>query len=120
MNFTPILFDFDKPASKDLTGTVETLARMARFIVADITDPSCIPHELATIVPFLRTTPIIPLKLAGSPEYTMLKDWQESYKWVLETYEYYDIQALLKSLPAVIAPAEKMAIAFRVSDDEWI
>ena len=65
-NLTPVLFDFAKPASKDLTGTLETLARMARFIIADLTDPSSIPHELATIVPFLRTTPVLPLKLAGS------------------------------------------------------
>ena len=56
-NYVPILFDFDKPKSKDVTGTVETLARMARFIIADLTDPSSIPHELATIVPSLRTTP---------------------------------------------------------------
>src|SRR5262249_19126196 len=43
--FVPILFDFDKPSSKDVTGTVETLARLARFIIADLTDPSSIPHE---------------------------------------------------------------------------
>ena len=40
--YVPILFDFDKPASKDVTGTVETLARMVRFIIADLTDPSSI------------------------------------------------------------------------------
>ncbi len=49
-DFAPILFDFDKPASKDITGTVETLARMARFIIADLTDPSSIPYELGTVV----------------------------------------------------------------------
>src|SRR5262249_66595 len=31
-DYLPILFDFDKPASKDLTGTVTTLANMVRFI----------------------------------------------------------------------------------------
>src|SRR4030095_946177 len=45
-NLTPILFDFDKPASKDITGTVTTLARMSRFVVADITDAKSIPQEL--------------------------------------------------------------------------
>ena len=39
-NYLPILFDFDVPASRDITETVSLLARMARFIVADITDPS--------------------------------------------------------------------------------
>jgi hypothetical protein len=42
-NLTPILFDFEKPVSKDITGTVETHPRMARFIIVDLTDPSSIP-----------------------------------------------------------------------------
>jgi Pentapeptide repeats (8 copies) len=36
-DYLPVLFDFDKPASRDLTGTVQTLANMARFIIADLT-----------------------------------------------------------------------------------
>src|SRR5262249_3183052 len=54
-DYLPILFDFDKPASQDLTATVSTLAHLARFIIADLTDPSSIPYELATVVP---TTPV--------------------------------------------------------------
>ena len=49
INLTPIIVDFDKPDSKDVTGTVETLARMSRFIIADLTDPMSIPQELATV-----------------------------------------------------------------------
>ncbi len=115
-NYLPILFDFDKPVSKDVTGTVETLARMARFIVADLTDPSSIPHELATIVPFLRTTPILPLRRAGSGGYSMFDDYQRAYAlWVLTTYEYTNEQALIAALPDVIAPAEKRAHELRTS-----
>lgn len=112
-DFTPILFDFEKPASKDLTGTVETLARMARFVIADVTDPSSIPHELATIVPFLRTTPVLPLRLAGSGGYSMISDFQGSYPWVLDTYEYSDGQSLISDLRKVIGPADKLAKKFR-------
>src|SRR5262249_36118603 len=65
-DYIPVLFDFDKPKSKDTTGTVETLARMVRFIIADLTDPSSIPLELGTIVPFLPTTPVLPIKMIGS------------------------------------------------------
>src|SRR5262249_3278038 len=90
----------------------ETLARMARFIIADLTDPSSIPHELATIVPYLRTTPVLPLRLAGTGGYSMFADL-EAYPWVLDTHEYEDPRALIASLPDVIGPAEEMAEPFR-------
>jgi uncharacterized protein YjbI with pentapeptide repeats len=112
-NFTPIMFDFDKPASKDVTGTVETLARMARFIIADLTDPSSIPHELASIVPFLRTTPVLPIRLKGAGGYSMFDDFRHSYPWVLETHQYNDTASLISDLPNVISPADKMANNFR-------
>jgi hypothetical protein len=37
-NYLPILFDFAVPATRDITETISLLARMARFVVADITD----------------------------------------------------------------------------------
>ncbi len=49
--YVPILFDFDKPTSRDLTETVSTLAHLARFIIVDLTDPSSAPHEVATVIP---------------------------------------------------------------------
>jgi len=108
-----VLFDFDKPVSKDITGTVETLARIARFIIADLTDPSSIPHELGTIVPFLRTTPVLPIRVVGSTGYGMFEDLQRSYKWVLNVYEYADGDSLISTLPKVIAPADRMAEELR-------
>ena len=80
---------------------------MARFIIADLTDPSSIPHELATIVPFLRTTPVLPIRLVGSKGYSMFEDLQ------LDTHEYADGDSLISNLPKVIAPADKMAEELR-------
>jgi hypothetical protein len=37
-DYIPVLFDFDKPATKDLHETITTLAGMSRFVIADITD----------------------------------------------------------------------------------
>jgi len=111
-NYLPILFDFDKPASKDLTETISTLAHMARFIIADISEPKCIPHELATVVPTL-SVPVKPLLLKGSTgEYAMFKDLRQKYHWVLAVYRYNNSDELIESLePKVIVPAEKKARA---------
>jgi hypothetical protein len=66
-------FDFDNPASQDLTATVSTLAHLARFIIADLTDPSSIPYELATVVP-TTPVPVQPILLSGNSEFAMFSD----------------------------------------------
>jgi uncharacterized protein YjbI with pentapeptide repeats len=103
-NYLPILFDFDVPATRDITETVSLLARMARFIIADLTDPSSIPKELEAIVPHLEV-PVQPL-LKGSSPFSMFKDLYK-YPWVLPIYRYEGLEQLLANLPEkVIAPSE--------------
>jgi hypothetical protein len=103
--YATVLFDFRAPSNQDLTGTIETLGRLARFIIVDLTDPSSVPHELAMLIPFLRTTPIVPLRLLGSPEYAMFKDLL-SYPWVLKVHEYADAQDLEASIAGILSTAE--------------
>ena len=96
IGYVPVLFDFEKPASKDLTETVSIMAHMARFIIADITDPRSIPHELATIVPTL-SVPIQPLLFEGSTgEYAMFNDLKK-YDWVLSVHHYKNLDDLLET-----------------------
>jgi hypothetical protein len=103
-NYVPILFDFNVPATRDITETVSLLARMARFIIADITDPSSIPKELEAIVPGLAV-PVQPL-LESSRPYAMFKDYWK-YDWVLPVYRYEGLEQLLEKLPEkVIDPSE--------------
>jgi hypothetical protein len=43
--YLPILFDFDKPKSRNTDETITLLARMARFVVADISDAKSVLQE---------------------------------------------------------------------------
>lgn len=107
-DYLPILFDFDKPSSRDVTETVSTLAHMARFIIADLTEPSSIPKELEVIVPTLAV-PVQPLLEGATQPYSMFKDYWK-YQWVLKVYRYNGIEELLASLNEhVIEPAESKA-----------
>jgi hypothetical protein len=104
-NYVPILFDFNVPATRDITETVSLLARMARFIIADLTDPSSIPKELEAIIPGLAV-PVQPLLEGASQPYAMFRDYWK-YEWVLPVYRYEGLQPLLAALAEkVIAPAE--------------
>lgn len=112
-NYTPVLFDFEKPPSRDLTEIVSTLAHLARFIIVDLSDPSSAPHEVATIIPQC-IVPVQPLLLRDDArprhEYAMFHDLRTRYHWVLPTYQYKDITSLLASFREhVIVPAEQKA-----------
>jgi uncharacterized protein YjbI with pentapeptide repeats len=108
-DYLPILFDFNKPATRDIQETVTTLARMARFVIADITNPRSIPQELVSIVQELPSLPIKPLLRYGAKPWEMY-DHIKRYPWVLEIYKYRKFNDLLGSLQEkVISPAESKA-----------
>jgi hypothetical protein len=118
-NYTPVLFDFEKPANRDLTETISILAHLARFIIVDLTDPSSAPHEVATIIPH-SIVPVKPLltlqpfiiegKAVERREYAMFEDLRRRHHWVLPTFRYQNTTDLLVSLQEqIIEPAEQKA-----------
>jgi uncharacterized protein YjbI with pentapeptide repeats len=112
-DYLPILFDFEQPASRDITETISLLARMARFVLADITDAKSIPQELNVIVPHLPSVPVQPLLLRESSEYGMFEHYMR-YPWVLPIHRYDTQSQLITDLgERVIKPAERMAFELR-------
>jgi hypothetical protein len=82
---------------------------MARFVIADLSDPKSIPHELAHVVPLLPSVPIMPLIVRPQKEYAMFEHFF-GFRHVLKPFRYQNERNLLESLDLkVIAPAEKRA-----------
>jgi len=102
-NLLPIVFDFDRPDDKDYTETVQTLAGMSRFVIADVTNPKSTPLELEAIVkqfkiPYL---PIIDSSVDPHP-FAMIVDLQKNFHWVLPTVAYTSRDELLANLKLAI------------------
>ena len=109
-NYSPILFDFEKPTSRDLTETISTLAHMARFVIADLTEAKSIPQELQQIVPDLPSVPILLLLQARAKEYSMAEHFKR-YPWVLPIYRYHNVDDIHQSMKKhIIGLAERKAV----------
>jgi len=101
----PVMFDFQKPDSRDFTETVSTLAHMARFVIADMTDSKIVLEEVPHIVRNIAV-PLVPLLLEGEDEPVTLYNLRNQ-RSLLPTCRYTDRDALLASLEEkVILPAQ--------------
>jgi len=107
LDLLPIIFDFEKPEHQDIIETIQTLAGMSRFIIADVTAARVVADELRAFVPDFAV-PVVPI-FQPSPEepkpydslYTLKK-----YQWVLEPVIYSSKDALIAALEAeVVNPA---------------
>jgi hypothetical protein len=99
-DYLPVLFDFEKPHSLTTDETITLLARMARFVIADLSDAKSVLQELRGIVPDLPTLAIQPLILTSQAEPGMF-DFFRRYPWVLEPYHYDSQERLLANLKKV-------------------
>lgn len=105
----PILFDFDRPATRSLQETVGTIARLSRFVIADITDPKSIPQELLGIVQTTPSVPVQPILLEGAQPWSMFESIAV-YPWVLPVLRYRDRDDLMDRLrERVVEPAQAKA-----------
>ena len=104
--YLPILFDFEKPGSRNADETITLLARMARFVVADISDAKSVLQELRAIVPDLPSVPVQPIILAMQEEPGMF-DFYRNFRSFLNVHRYASQEQLIVELgEKVIRPAE--------------
>ena len=103
--YLPIVFDFEKSAERDFTETIQVLAGMCLFVIADITNPKSSPLELQATVPNYMI-PFAPIIQAGENPFAMFVDLQNKYRWVLPVYEYQSEDDLISNFTdEVIDPA---------------
>jgi hypothetical protein len=105
--YLAVIFDFDKPASRNLTETVRTLAHLSRFIIADLTDAKSVPQELMAIVPLLPSVAIKPIIFKGDQTWSMFSDFFH-YPWVLPLWRYGNLASVKgRVMKEIIRPLEK-------------
>ena len=105
-NYVPVVFDFEKPTSGTTINTITLLARMARFVIADISDAKSVLMELQAIVPHSPKLPVQPIIVAGQKEPGMFDSF-EAYPWFLKVHPYESPAQLLADLnDRVIGPLE--------------
>jgi hypothetical protein len=107
LGFVPMVFNFDKPETKDSTETVRLLASLSKFVIVDITNPRSAPLELQATVPDYMV-PFVPIFQQGEQPFSMFVDLQNKYDWVLKpVVGYPSVDRLIEVLEdRVVRPAE--------------
>lgn len=106
-NYLPVLFDFEKPCSRDSIETISTIAHMSRFVIADLTEAKSVLQELEIIVPNLPSVPVKPIINNTDCDPGMFDHFRQ-YRSVLEIHRYNSSKELISSLyKSIIVPAKK-------------
>ena len=110
-NYSPIVFDFDKPSNKTIADTVKLLANMSRFVIVDLTEATSANFEVGMITSLgLRRLPIAFMIERGHSAMSMLSSDVLGYPEVVDrVHEYDDLTQLSETLvDAVLEPAERL------------
>ncbi|MFZ0160571.1 MAG: pentapeptide repeat-containing protein [Kineosporiaceae bacterium] len=101
-NYTPMIFDFGRPDSLDLTETVVTMAGLSRLVLADLSGGS-VPQELHAILGAFEK-PVI--AFSEQDPYALLKDLMRKNPYVFFVKFASDAE-LLNGLAKKLADAEQ-------------
>jgi len=110
LGYVPVLFDFTKPATRSYRETIGILARLARFIIADVTNAKVVLQELEAIIPALTSVPVQVVIDAEAVVTTVVPEDYGSFPWFLPMIHYY---AATDSIDEVVGSAASSA-------EEWL
>lgn len=106
LGYIAVVFDFEIPKSRSTDETVSLLGRMARFIVADLSDAKSVLQELRGLIPDLPNVPVQPIIISTQFEPGMF-DLFRHYPWVLPVSRYRDVHDVVNDLETkIVAPVE--------------
>jgi hypothetical protein len=106
-HYVPIMFDFEKPRSRDTIETIRTLAGMSKFIIADLTDAKAVVQEMQAIVPNLPSVAVRFIIKKSEREPGMF-DHIRRFPWVLDgAFEYENPEEVIESInDSILEPVE--------------
>jgi uncharacterized protein YjbI with pentapeptide repeats len=105
--YTPITFDCQKPTSKSERETMAILARLSRFVLADLTSAKVVLQALDVLVPHLTSVPIQPVLHTRAQQTVVIASEDHRYPWFFPTVHYQNVRDALANLSEkIIAPAE--------------
>jgi hypothetical protein len=106
-DYLPIMFDWQTSQNHTTIQTVKTLASLARFVIADLTDARSVPQELQAIVPNFPKLAVLLLRQKSEPEHGMLDEIRSFKSLVEDTYLYENLEEVIASIKEnVLGPAE--------------
>src|SRR5262249_3034496 len=107
LGFAPMVFNFDKPETKDFTETVRLLASLSKFVIVDLTTPRSAPLELQATVPQCMV-PFAPIIQQPQEPFSMMVALQNKHDWMLKpVISYLSVERLIEVLEdEVVRPAE--------------
>lgn len=124
-DYVPVIFDFEKPVDKAVADTVTTLAKLAHFVIADVTDARWVTVETQRIV---REAPSVPFRLikheAASVPSPITDLRAEFEPPLIKPFSYKSLDHAVASVEEIVKPAEDMAAMIRakrkaIEDDPW-
>jgi hypothetical protein len=103
--YVPIIFKFEGSQQRDFTETIQVLAGLCLFVIADITNPKSNPLELQAVVPDYMV-PLVPVIQEGEEPFSMFVDLQNKYDWVLPVRQYDTKENVLATFDrSIVEPA---------------